>query len=282
METVHRLGEQGKLNVFPLTSPAPYSAGGFIVPPNVIPDYYRWIYWWNPFAWAYRALLVNEFQSASYSDGDAILAQMGFLYGKDLDKIFGQEWVMYWFFYMVPHFAFCVLLTALGLTYARSSPSTTSTKSERKIATADKEQQEIARSKKVQIPFKPVTITFEDICYDVKSSTGNDQLRLLNNVNGIFRSGRMAALMGSSGKGIVIACALYISSSLAACLLFVLFPTSFSRRWEGMCQVGTFNNHIWLSQSFPHVDALQCAHVFFFSLSLNLSLLLLQNCFIIL
>jgi hypothetical protein len=35
--------------------------GGFIVAPSVIPDYYSWIYWWNPFAWAYRALVVNAF-----------------------------------------------------------------------------------------------------------------------------------------------------------------------------------------------------------------------------
>jgi ABC-type multidrug transport system permease subunit len=44
---------------------------GFIIPPNV-PDYFVWIYWYNPFAWAYCALLVNEYRSSFYSteEGD--------------------------------------------------------------------------------------------------------------------------------------------------------------------------------------------------------------------
>lgn len=172
--------------------------GGFIVPPNVIPEYYMWIYWWNPFAWAYRALLVNEFQSASYPNGDEILAEMGFLYGNDFDKVFGQEWVMYAFSYMVPHFFLSMLLTALGLRYARHSHNSTSAKSETKNV---QQESTDSHTPKVTIPFKPVTITFENICYDVKASTGNDQLRLLNNINGVFRSGRMTALMGSSGAG---------------------------------------------------------------------------------
>ena len=51
----------------------------------------------------------------------------------------------------------------------------------------------------IEIPFKPVTLTFTDVCYDVKASKGKDTLRLLNNANGIFGAGRMLALMGSSG-----------------------------------------------------------------------------------
>ena len=114
---------------------------------------------------------------------------MGFLYGPDKDKVFGQEWVRYSFFYMVPHFVLCVLLTAVGLSYASRSPSGTSAKNENKSDTAGSEMQkriEGKRSRAVEIPFKRVTITFEDISYDVKASTGKDQLRLLNNVNGIF------------------------------------------------------------------------------------------------
>ena len=37
---------------------------GFIVNPDVIPSYYVWIYWWNPLAWTYRALVINQFQSS--------------------------------------------------------------------------------------------------------------------------------------------------------------------------------------------------------------------------
>jgi len=201
--------------------------GGFIVPPNVIPDYYMWIYWWNPFAWAYRALLVNEFQSNSYSGtGISILAEMGFLYGKDYEKVFGQEWVSYSFFYMLPHFFLCLLLTALGLTFARSSPGASSSK-ETRTSESNVELCAEGEHDQVEIPFKPVTITFSNICYDVKASNGKEKLRLLNNVNGIFKAGRMTALMGSSGKNrcwcgvllqVLVVVGLYLLSTHYSCL----------------------------------------------------------------
>jgi hypothetical protein len=53
----------------------------------------------------------------------------------------------------------------------------------------------------IAIPFIPVTLTFSDICYDVRASKGNETIRLLNNVYGMFEAGRMCALMGSSGAG---------------------------------------------------------------------------------
>ena len=58
---------------------------GFILAPNVIPSYYNWVYWYNPMAWAYRALLVNEYRSSFYTEeeGDYILTFVGFVDGKD-------------------------------------------------------------------------------------------------------------------------------------------------------------------------------------------------------
>jgi ABC-type multidrug transport system fused ATPase/permease subunit len=231
--------------------------GGFIVPPNVIPDYYIWIYWWNPFAWAYRALLVNEFQSGSYEDGDAILAQVGFLYGIDKGMAFQKIWVVYWFIYMVPHFLFCVFLTALGLTHARSSQKTNTIKTDTKGSTlnairSSKTKRDVpsngsstgltngeafqdeTEESSVEIPFVSVTLTFENICYDIKASQGSQQLRLLKNVNGMFKAGRMCALMGSSGAGkvslvllllVLIQCSAKIQSS--ACNIYKPFCLCF-------------------------------------------------------
>lgn len=51
------------------------------------------------------------------------------------------------------------------------------------------------------IQFVPVTLSFSDICYDVIASKGKENIRLLNNVYGMFEAGRMCALMGSSGAG---------------------------------------------------------------------------------
>jgi len=53
----------------------------------------------------------------------------------------------------------------------------------------------------ISIPIKPVTLTFRDICYDVTASKGSSKIRLLDNVNGVFRPQKMTALMGSSGAG---------------------------------------------------------------------------------
>jgi len=78
-------------------------------------------------------------------------------------------------------------------------------------------------------PFIPVDLTFEDICYEVKASTGDGTLQLLNNVCGVLRGGRMCALMGSSGAG---ACGkgrinVDISDIYDATLLTVFFPDFF-------------------------------------------------------
>jgi ABC-2 type transporter len=171
--------------------------GGFIVPPNVIPHYYIWVYWWNPFAWAYRALLVLEFQSDSWEDGDVILRTTGFV--DPNDKPFQTEWVGYWFIYMASTYVFYVFLTAYGLGNFTSSGSNISSGNHDTVKSSATEGN--FDEKKVVIPFVPATLTFENICYDVQESTGSDKLRLLNNVDGIFKSGRMCALMGSSGAG---------------------------------------------------------------------------------
>jgi ABC-type multidrug transport system ATPase subunit len=169
---------------------------GFIIAPDVIPNYYSWIYWWNPMAWAYRALIVNEYRSDEYTteEGDNILSFTGFV---DQDgNPFGKEWVAYSFLYMIPHTLLCMVLSALGLIYVR--PSGDSAASDEANGNSDSNS---SGNAEVRISFKPVTLSFEDICYDVKASTSNEQLRLLHNANGAFKSGRMCALMGSSGAG---------------------------------------------------------------------------------
>ena len=50
-------------------------------------------------------------------------------------------------------------------------------------------------TKPTKIFFKSVHMTFQGICYDVKSSKGSQTLRLLHDVSGHFRGGRMCALM---------------------------------------------------------------------------------------
>lgn len=220
---------------------------GFIVTPDNIPAYYKWIYWWSPLAWTYRALLVNgkytsaslvitpfivahafhyfqteEFTSSEYDTiveetgrtvGDTILIAAGFV---DNDGIpFGENWIGYAFANLVPYLSLCVVITGLCLTFIRveavnnDSPKSESHQDDSTYSSNDGEHTPLLSTKygetrnenHVRIPFMPVTLSFENICYDVTASKGTTTLRLLNNVDGIFESGRMTALMGSSGCG---------------------------------------------------------------------------------
>jgi ABC-2 type transporter len=163
--------------------------GGFIIPPDAIPAYYLWIYWWNPFAWAYRALVVNEFYSDRWDDPTQILDDNGFV--DPTGTVYGSDWVGLSFLFMVPYLLFCCFLSAVGLTYVRSNARNTT-----EIAPNQSKVEKNNQSpERVEIPFKPVTLSFHDICYEVTASTTNEQLLLLKKVNGIFRPGQMCALM---------------------------------------------------------------------------------------
>jgi len=170
---------------------------GFIVTPEAIPSYYMWLYWLNPLAWIYRALILNEFLSDKYgtTQGNIILNAIGFTHN---GEPFGKKWIAYNFAYISGVVAASMIFNAVMLTYLRISGESAST-----TPTARKSDENDMKSsrRKMHVPFKPVTLTFEDICYDVKASTGKEQLRLLHNINGLFASRRMCALMGSSGAG---------------------------------------------------------------------------------
>lgn len=175
---------------------------GFLVQPVIIPNYYIWIYWWNPLAWGYRALIVNEFTSSDYdeinptfgkTEGEVALDSGGMIYK---GEAFGREWVGYAFAYMVPYAFLCTALQAAFLRFFRVEAKASPSPPGEETGESD---DDIDDANMVDIPFKPVTLTFTDICYDVKASKGKETIRLLNNANGIFESGRMCALMGSSG-----------------------------------------------------------------------------------
>lgn len=173
---------------------------GFIVSPDVIPSYYIWIYWLNPLAWVYRAMLVNEFRSSEYdslvdgsnlTSGELILVSQGFTDGNN--KAYDEVWIGYNFAYLAGFFLLSVIMTAVGLLYVRVEKDDFGGDVVEE-ATPDGEVQ-VPDS--IEVPVKPVNLTFKGVCYDVKASKGGDMLRLLDGINGIFTSKKMIALMGS-------------------------------------------------------------------------------------
>ena len=183
---------------------------GFIVAPTVIPNYYIWIYWWNPLAWAYRAVVVNEFSSYKYdgidpqtgkTDGDLALESGGFVWN---GEPFGKEWIGYAFAYLVPYTLLCIFVSGLFYKFKRvesggGAPSPPTADSVADAGDSAKDEQDA--DDVLEIPFTQVTLSFSNLNYDVKASKGKETLRLLNGPTGIFQAGRMCALMGSSGAG---------------------------------------------------------------------------------
>jgi ABC-type multidrug transport system fused ATPase/permease subunit len=166
--------------------------GGFIVAPDAIPDWIGFFYWWNPLAWAFRALVLNEFFSGRYDDPEVILEQLGFI--NPNGQVYDERWIGLGFVYMIPYAVLCTIGAGFGLhTFQPSGiPSVP------RFA-LDPASEELVGT--LEIPFTPVDLSFENVCYDVRASTSNEQLRLLHNIGGIFRHGRLTALMGSSGAG---------------------------------------------------------------------------------
>eukprot|EP00522_Entomoneis_paludosa_P007380 CAMPEP_0172455684 /NCGR_PEP_ID=MMETSP1065-20121228/12192_1 /TAXON_ID=265537 /ORGANISM="Amphiprora paludosa, Strain CCMP125" /LENGTH=1539 /DNA_ID=CAMNT_0013208153 /DNA_START=180 /DNA_END=4799 /DNA_ORIENTATION=- len=174
--------------------------GGFIVAPNAIPSFYWWAYWLSPYGWAYRALVVNEFRSSRWEDPDEILVRLGFTLPNS-EEAFGKEWIGWSFLYMILYFVLCTVLCAFGLTKAGEKVVTKTLQFDDDEDNENPDESSAAARPELEVPFIPVTMSFHDICYDVSASTGSNKLRLLNNVNGLFRPGRMVALMGTSGAG---------------------------------------------------------------------------------
>lgn len=177
---------------------------GFFVAPNTIPNYYSWIYWLCPLAWAFRALVCNQFLSDSYStvdestgwtEGEIILLTTGFTLN---GEPFTRDWIGYSFAYMLPYCILMIFLTAAGLKYIRFESGKSGGGEEASKNVEDKDGME---NEEFDLPFKPIDLTFKDICYEVTASTSDEKLKLLNEVNGRLQPGRMCALMGSSGAG---------------------------------------------------------------------------------
>ena len=167
--------------------------GGFIIVPAAIQPWFMWIYYLNPAAWALQGLLSNEFMSSKYDNsvipGEDFLSVPGFQTGR--------EWIGYTFAYMIPYSVLCTFILGIVLKYIKIEPTRADAKLGKSVTIGERGE----KSTEMNLPFTPVDLTFEKLVYEVKASTGGETLRLLNEVSGIFKMGRMCALMGSSGAG---------------------------------------------------------------------------------
>jgi len=161
----------------------------------------------NYFAWCFRGLVVNEFDSGRYSEvidtplgpltqGEAILIQFGFIDADDDPYTF--QWAGWGVLFALMCAILAILCSVFFLSYVRfaTGKSLVTDKGEEE----DDDDEEIS-GKQVEIPFKRVDLTFKDIHYTVIASTSDEKLELLKGIDGIVEAGKMTALMGSSGAG---------------------------------------------------------------------------------
>ena len=142
---------------------------------------------------------MNEFESGAYDSpaqddltvGETLLVRFGFT----LDgEPFSYAWVWWGLLFSLAWALFAVAGSTLLLGKIRYATGASL------VTDKGSEEAEESEGQSVEIPFQRVDLTFKDIHYTVTASTTKDKLELLKGVNGVVESGKMTALMGSSGK----------------------------------------------------------------------------------
>ena len=143
-----------------------------------------------PSAWVYRGLVLNQLDEAD-------LTRFGFVLN---GEPFSKQWIGYGFAYVIGCFVLATFAAAFFLHLRVEEPQKSAPEVEQDKTEEEKEEIEDAHNEALTA-FTPVDLSFHDLCYEVNASKGSEKLRLLKSVSGIFRSGRMCALMGESGAG---------------------------------------------------------------------------------
>ncbi|KAL3761106.1 hypothetical protein ACHAWU_001375 [Discostella pseudostelligera] len=171
---------------------------GFIVFPSAIPSYWKWLFWANPMAWAQQGMASNQFLSSKFSGYSCDVDGVTFTLGQAALDLRGwheeKGWIGYTFAFLVPYTLLFGFVTWYALRYIRIEPDRPNIVGGVNIGVMKKTEE-------FSIPFTPADVAFDNLVYEVTASTSKDKLCLLNEVSGVFRAGRMCALMGSSGAG---------------------------------------------------------------------------------
>ncbi|PHZ11067.1 ABC transporter G family protein [Rhizopus microsporus ATCC 52813] len=203
---------------------------GYQIPYNKMHPWLMWIYWINPLAYGYKALISNELTGMNFSCEGFNSVPFGPSYTDDAYKtcnlpgavpgqthVLGDDYLHYAYGYetwqrwidfvaVVLFFLFFTVLTALAMEYVDLQKEGSITK----VYKAGKAPKEIDESKaleavqteqdeEMESVSTGTTFSWHHIDYTVPVKGG--QLKLLNDIGGIVKPGHLTALMGSSGAG---------------------------------------------------------------------------------
>ncbi|XP_010529759.1 PREDICTED: ABC transporter G family member 37 isoform X2 [Tarenaya hassleriana] len=198
---------------------------GFIIPPPSMPVWLKWGFWANPMSYAEIGLSVNEFLAPRWQKmlptnvtiGRSVLETRGLNYDSS----------MYWVSFGAL-FGFTLLFNiifTLALSFLKSPTSSRAMISQEKLSelrgTKESRDDSPVKNKtrdspvktddshgRMVLPFKPLTVTFQDLQYYVdtplemrEQGYPSKKLQLLSDITGAFRPGVLTALMGVSGAG---------------------------------------------------------------------------------
>uniref|UniRef100_A0A7N2LPG4 ABC transporter domain-containing protein n=1 Tax=Quercus lobata TaxID=97700 RepID=A0A7N2LPG4_QUELO len=214
-----------------------FALGGFVLSKEDIKKWWIWGYWISPMMYAQNAIMANEFYGESWNK---VIANSTENLGLAVLKSRGFPRHQYWYWIGVGAMIGYILLFnisfTLALTYLNPYRKSLTIKEEENQSTEhsdgtrEENGDEIrtesslsnstslvkdtaveankSRQKGMILPFKPHSITFDDITYSVdmpqemkNQGVPGDKLVLLEGVSGTFRPGVLTALMGVSGAG---------------------------------------------------------------------------------
>ena len=140
-------------------------------------------------------MVINQLVSPDYpgDTGDAAMISKGF-HRRD-NTAFSRAWIGYSFLFFAVALTLSTLASAFCLHYFKMEPKQVG-KSETPESSAETEPEKEVQDSEEESKFIPVDLVFSNLSYEVKASTGSKKLRLLNDITGMFKSGRMCALMG--------------------------------------------------------------------------------------
>ncbi|KAJ5771410.1 uncharacterized protein N7511_003461 [Penicillium nucicola] len=202
--------------------------GGYLIPFHKMHVWFRWIFYLNPGAYAFEALMANEFvgrslkciepdyipYGAGYSSSASSHRGCSVLGSDDQGMIDGAKYIKEQYSYSYHHvwrsfgilagfWIFFIFLTSVGLEL-RNSQSGSSVLlykrgSEKKKETEASQSRELADPSALLGSVKQSTFTWKDLDYHVPFH--GEKKQLLNKVFGFVQPGNLVALMGASGAG---------------------------------------------------------------------------------
>ncbi|CEJ61673.1 Putative Localization: integral membrane protein [Penicillium brasilianum] len=224
-----RFGNASKLTG--LLSTIFFVYGGYLVPFHKMHVWFRWIFYLNPGAYAFEALMANEFVGRQFvcKEPDYIPYGSGYpssasphrgcsVLGSDADGIIdGAAYIREQYSYSFHHiwrsfgvivgfWLFFIFLTSMGFELLNSQSGSSvllykrgSEKKQTKGAARDAMTEQTAGPATLSASAKQSIFTWHDLDYHVPFN--GEKKQLLNKVFGYVKPGNLVALMGASGAG---------------------------------------------------------------------------------